>query len=280
MPLLVDAFNVLHVVGILSPEIAGPDLRGLAALIGRSRYRSEAVTLFCDGRPDPGTPKTRAAGAQLLWSGPSRSADDLLIARIRSTTVPRQTIVVSTDRAIRREARRRRCPWMTSEAFLRALEADWRTWRPPPKSGPAPRPGSGPRRSTDPVPRDPRDGAPACDEAPVKPLPADRHTVFPAWLLREADVMATRLGSMSLPTSDADDAASEPRGGPALPGADTSPQTAPASPAPLAAEPGPADLGAAALDRTSRERADRTPPLPDAVIREAEDLLQGPRDAG
>ncbi|MBX3375259.1 MAG: NYN domain-containing protein [Phycisphaeraceae bacterium] len=298
MPLLVDAFNVLHVVGILSPEIAGPDLRGLAALIGRSRYRAEAVTLFCDGRPDPGTPKTRAAGAHLLWSGPARSADDLLIARIRSTTIPRKTIVVSTDRAIRREARRRRCPWMTSEAFLSALDTDWRRWRAPSSPGPAPPPESGSRRSTGKVTRDPHERGPASDETAITAGAADRHTVFPAWLLREADVMAKRLGAMSLPSPDVGDPAAGARDrhdGHASHGAAASPVTAPAPPAPRAAAVNPgvldrttldrtaldqADLDHAALARTARDRANPKAPLPDAVIREAEDLLRRPGDAG
>ena len=41
MPLLIDAYNVLHVVGVLPPDLAGIDLEELAILIAKSRFRGE-----------------------------------------------------------------------------------------------------------------------------------------------------------------------------------------------------------------------------------------------
>ena len=53
MPTLVDAYNVLHVVGVLPPELAGIDLEELAALLEGSRFGREEVLLICDGIPKP-----------------------------------------------------------------------------------------------------------------------------------------------------------------------------------------------------------------------------------
>ena len=39
MLIIVDTYNVLHVVGVLPPEIAGVDTAGLIELLARSRYR-------------------------------------------------------------------------------------------------------------------------------------------------------------------------------------------------------------------------------------------------
>jgi len=131
--LLIDAYNVLHVVGVLPPELAGPDLSGLAVLIERSRFRRDAVTLFCDGRapvPRPELPR----GIRAKWSGPDREADDLIIAQIRTTTTPRRCLVVTSDRQILKEAQRRRCAILRSEAFMALLARDAAA---PPTAGPA-----------------------------------------------------------------------------------------------------------------------------------------------
>ena len=45
VPLLVDAYNVLHVVGVLPPDLAGIDLEELAILITNSRFRGEEAVL-------------------------------------------------------------------------------------------------------------------------------------------------------------------------------------------------------------------------------------------
>jgi uncharacterized protein YegJ (DUF2314 family) len=137
MPLIIDTYNVLHVVGVLPPELAGIDTEGLVDLIGSSRYRHQAVTLACDGTPAPGGRGAAGGGRRggrragrapgrvsVRYSGSEATADDLIARLIRRSSIPRRLTVVSSDRAVQREARRRRCHVLSSEAFLRRLVAD------------------------------------------------------------------------------------------------------------------------------------------------------------
>ena len=66
MHVLVDAYNVLHVVGVLPPEHAGIDLEELADLIAASRYGGHPVLLVCDADPEA------ASSRHLRGQGPSR----------------------------------------------------------------------------------------------------------------------------------------------------------------------------------------------------------------
>ena len=63
--------------------------------------------------------------------GVDRTADDVLVERIRADSAPRRLTVVSTDRLIRREAGKRRCRVLRAEPFARRLLA-------PPTPAPAP----------------------------------------------------------------------------------------------------------------------------------------------
>ncbi|HWB20463.1 MAG TPA: NYN domain-containing protein [Phycisphaerales bacterium] len=142
MPIILDANNILHVTGVLPPEIAGPDIPELIDLILVSRYKHQHITLFCDGSgprhsrtgqgatsrnsrrshsaAEHATPDT----VSIVHSGPKRSADDLIIEAIEKSTAPTRLTVVSSDHQILAAARRRRCPTLTSELFLSHLAHD------------------------------------------------------------------------------------------------------------------------------------------------------------
>ena len=51
-------------------------------------------------------------------------ADDVIARMIRQSSAPRRLTIVSSDRAILREARRRRCRTITSDQFLAQLARD------------------------------------------------------------------------------------------------------------------------------------------------------------
>ncbi|HRP63141.1 MAG TPA: hypothetical protein PK400_07610 [Phycisphaerales bacterium] len=149
MILIVDTYNVLHVTGVLPPDLAGIDTRGLIELIRQSRYGHSRVELICDGRA-PGTcrptgtasvapalpvrgrgsalppdaPPARVGLIAVHYAGPGREADDLIAALIRASTTPRQLVVISADHFVQREAKRRRCRVLESETFLRQLAED------------------------------------------------------------------------------------------------------------------------------------------------------------
>jgi hypothetical protein len=173
MPLIIDTYNVLHVTGILPAEIAGIDTRGLIELIRRSRYRSLPVTLVCDGTPAEDAPTGRVGPITIRYGGPGPTADALIASIIRRSSSPRRLIIVSSDRAVQREARRRRCDVLSSEQFLEQLAVDQEQPRPGRKAqapGPAPRPSG-------------------CETAsPAKKAPrSPAESVLPAELVEEAE---------------------------------------------------------------------------------------------
>jgi hypothetical protein len=78
--LLIDAFNVLHVTGVLPPHLAGLDVQGLVRLIGISRYARRKLLLVCDGAP-PRQHAARAAHSddpRIIYAGTRLKADDLI----------------------------------------------------------------------------------------------------------------------------------------------------------------------------------------------------------
>ena len=130
--LLVDTYNVLHVTGVLPPEIAGVDATGLARLIARSRYAARPTWLVCDGAP-PGSRHSggmlhqRIPGVEMVeiaYAGPNRDADSAIERLIARDSAPKKLLVVSSDRRILTAARKRRCSAMPSEPFLAQLAHD------------------------------------------------------------------------------------------------------------------------------------------------------------
>lgn len=120
--LLVDAYNVLHVTGVLAPEHAGPDLTELAELIAKSRWSALRVRLVCDGA-SPG-PLQLAGRVEAVFAGAGADADSLIEELLRQDSAPRAVRVISSDRRLRIAAQRRRAGWMASEEFLRRLNLD------------------------------------------------------------------------------------------------------------------------------------------------------------
>ncbi len=120
MPILIDCYNVLHAEKPAS--LAGLGEASLCGLLAASSWAKSGVTVVCDGRPKPHSPDAGAVGAVvLIFSGSGRSADDVIIELIDKDTSPRRLTVVSSDRAIRRAARRRRARDWSSEEFLKRL---------------------------------------------------------------------------------------------------------------------------------------------------------------
>jgi len=124
MPLLLDTYNILHVVGVLPPDLAGVDVRGLAELIETSRYGGEDRLLVCDGAPAPGAPRGLVAGSRVVYTGHGRTADDHIMDFVAGSTAPRRVTVVTSDREIIRAVRKRRARTIDSATFLEHLAMD------------------------------------------------------------------------------------------------------------------------------------------------------------
>ena len=104
MPLLIDCYNVLHAQKPVS--LAGLEEASLCALLAASPWARSGVTVVCDGRPKPHSPtpgelaSSPGGGVELIFSGPGRSADDVIIGLIEKDSAPRRLTVVSSDRTI------------------------------------------------------------------------------------------------------------------------------------------------------------------------------------
>ncbi len=123
--LLIDAYNVLHVSGILPPELAGPDVADLVRLIARSRYADRELTVVCDGVGSKSHGVSLGA-ARVLFSGTEREADDLIEVLITRFGRGRTLEVVSSDRRLHRAARRGKAGVISAEVFLGHLAEDHR----------------------------------------------------------------------------------------------------------------------------------------------------------
>jgi len=130
MRLLVDACNVLHVTGILPPELAVGEPVELAQLVQRSRYGRVPVTLVCDGAR-PGTQALSHGGRiALQWTG-ATSADEIIRRTLQESSHARKHLVVSSDRAVQSTARHVGAQVLPSDRFLEHLAMDARrTHRP------------------------------------------------------------------------------------------------------------------------------------------------------
>ncbi len=133
MRLLVDACNVLHVTGVLPPELAVGEPVELAGLVQRSRYARVPVTLVCDGAR-PGTqPLSHGSRIALHWTG-STTADQVIRELLAASSHARKHLVVSNDRAVQAAARHFGAQALPADRFLAHLAADAR--RSPPSRQP------------------------------------------------------------------------------------------------------------------------------------------------
>jgi len=138
MPLVLDAYNVLHVSGVLPPDMAGMGPDDLVATIMGSRYRGQAIWMVFDGLPTPIQGKIprmidayrpapmQVGDAVYHFSGPRSNADAVIAELVSRSSSPTRLLVVSSDHAVQRTARRRRCKVIDSGIFLTQLVHDVR----------------------------------------------------------------------------------------------------------------------------------------------------------
>ncbi len=134
--LIIDAYNVLHVQGVLPPHLAAPELLDLVRLLKTSRYRAEPTVLVCDGPLASQTRPNQAIAAsgrttsisldsvRLVFSRPGQEADDLIEELLLHHQGSSSVIMVSSDRRLVRSARKWGARPLGAAAFLRHLAAD------------------------------------------------------------------------------------------------------------------------------------------------------------
>ncbi len=123
MPLLIDGYNVLHIVGIIGRGV-GPGglhrsrlamLNFLAESLEPVEVRQTTVVFDARAAP-PGLPRViDHRGITVRFAARHDSADALIDELIRADSAPRRLTVVSSDHRIQRAARRRQA---------RAVDAD------------------------------------------------------------------------------------------------------------------------------------------------------------
>jgi hypothetical protein len=128
VPFLIDGNNVLFAL-----KKAGTEANriGLCRHLGELARAGEKVTVVFDGPPPQG-PLAREVdepGVTIYFSS-GRTADEVIAELILADTAPRRLTVVSTDHEIRRNAHKRRCPTLDSEAFAEILLSPPATRRP------------------------------------------------------------------------------------------------------------------------------------------------------
>lgn len=123
--LVVDAYNVLHVTGVLPPDLAGLEVHELAALVGASRWGRHHAVLVCDGtRPRDQPARAHHHGVAITYAGGGVSADAAIEQMLEASSHPRRMTIVSNDHQVQRAARRRKAHVLTADAWLRQLAQD------------------------------------------------------------------------------------------------------------------------------------------------------------
>ncbi|MDY7042089.1 MAG: NYN domain-containing protein [Chloroflexota bacterium] len=124
MPLLIDGHNLIAKL----PGISLADPHDEAKLVQRLRsYRArtgeQIVVIFDGGVPAGWSADLSGGGITVVFAAPGRSADRILIERIRRTRNPRRMVVVSSDHEVVAVAEERRAQVMSAESFAIKLNA-------------------------------------------------------------------------------------------------------------------------------------------------------------
>jgi uncharacterized protein len=135
MPLLIDGYNLLNVVGILGRGVGPGSLeRARLALLNflaeslDAKELAKTIVVF-DSREAPwGLPRTvQHRGLTVQFASKYPDADCLIEELIQKESAPRQLTVVSSDHRLQRAARRRRARAVDSDIWyaeiLRARRA-------------------------------------------------------------------------------------------------------------------------------------------------------------
>jgi len=122
--LIVDAYNVLHVTGVLPPDLAGLEAPDLADLIAASRWGRHQAVVVCDGTRPKDMRSAAPGNVRVAYAGGGASADAAIERLVNESSHPRRITVVSNDREVQRSARRRGAKVLRADDFLRQLATD------------------------------------------------------------------------------------------------------------------------------------------------------------
>lgn len=124
MHVIIDGNNLLHAMHAHAP-IPTVGRETMVKVIERwARRGHDDVTLIFDGPvPPEGLARQMTSSRITVRFSAPQSADDLIVAQIARAEAPTRLRVVTSDTAIRREARYRRCRHTDSASFVAELFA-------------------------------------------------------------------------------------------------------------------------------------------------------------
>ncbi len=127
--IIIDGNNMLYAMHEHAPVPAVGRAVMIKAIAGWAKRTNSSATIVFDGREPPGglSREEPAKHIRIEFASPE-TADDIIIRMIRKLKHPGATRVISTDNAIRYEARRNKCSWNTSAEFVEEIFSP-----PPPK---------------------------------------------------------------------------------------------------------------------------------------------------
>lgn len=119
---LIDGNNLLHAMHEHAP-IPNVGRETLVKIIERwARCMDHEVTIVFDGPPPPeGLAGQMASGRVAVRFSAPHTADDIIVAEIHGAARPTDLRIVTSDKAIRREARHRRSQDTASASFVREV---------------------------------------------------------------------------------------------------------------------------------------------------------------
>ncbi len=122
MPVIVDGQNLLHAARRTEGR-QQLSRAGLCNLLAEwAEKHAEQLGIVFDGSPPRRRSLRQPSGrVHVAFSGPGRTADEVLIQHIDESSAPRRLLVVSSDRQIQKAAKRRRCRRAGSDAFCRMV---------------------------------------------------------------------------------------------------------------------------------------------------------------
>ena len=90
-----------------------------------AKQRHDKITVVFDALPsDPDCAGLGSLPIEVIYSGHSRTADDVIIRMINTSSGPRDLTVVSSDRQIRSVAKRRGCKLLRAGEFIKAAAGE------------------------------------------------------------------------------------------------------------------------------------------------------------
>jgi predicted RNA-binding protein with PIN domain len=123
MPLLIDGHNLIGQLQGLRLDDPDDEAKLVQQLKGyAARNRKRITVVFDQGLPGGKSLGLSGGGVSVVFASPGRSADGILVERIRGVSNPRGLIVVSSDRRVVAAAQAHGARVVRAEEFAEQME--------------------------------------------------------------------------------------------------------------------------------------------------------------